>query len=787
MASSWETTFVLTLALLPGMAVEVKTFLGLFVRMPLLKLSGPPARVYTNCTVEACARYCTQETHFDCQSFDVDNSLRKCMLYNISHEKGVLQVAHITDHYRSAFEKLFNRLPNHVVTLRHNRKVSRVSVEECSRRCVFEVGFKCEGFDYEPELRSCWLTEDTPETAGGVRSHKGADYYRRSPEGPLSKFVCYGSGSLPSLEGHQIYNRVMLGVTLDACAQLCTSEQTFECCSFDYYFEEKACHMSQYIAANVNGVTRDHIDHNAVMHYEKKAPYLDYFYPTPYAVVLGNNERTFERVTPNRCARSCLEETKFVCRSFDYQIQDATCMLSSKTGSDVGGLYDQGATQVHHFEMKPFLDCGGVMTTATGNFASPNWPRKYAHHLNCSWHVNVPQHKVVKFTFTHLVLGRKTHNPCDEVNDKLMVMEMTSHGPVRFCADQNIGSYVSQSNNITIQLVTNGQHDAQGFRVFYETDWPCHALLTTDFGEFASPGWPQQYAADQTCVWTITAPPDARVFLHFTNVDFPKYGLGRCNEHYDSVEVYDGESPAAARLSILCGSEAPSSITSRYNTLLVKFHSDSSKERTGFHATYKFLYKVTSSPSIVPTTAVRLGVKVHQEHPELNDSSLQSALTADFLEPTYDFSNSEHSLTSATNMTTTRDVQGRQGEDGGVLVGVMDAESPAEDNQYLYIMWTLVTSLFVMLIIVIVVLVVVCRYYKRRLPKRRNVPNYAFTEVNLSLYEKDNMLNAQCEDSETQESPACASEFNSEEVSFYNPLYERRFPKTVDSEDGSPC
>lgn len=81
--------------------MEVKTFLGLFVRMPLLKLSGPPARVYTNCTVEACARYCTQETHFDCQSFDVDNSLRKCMLYNISHEKGVLQVAHITDHYRS--------------------------------------------------------------------------------------------------------------------------------------------------------------------------------------------------------------------------------------------------------------------------------------------------------------------------------------------------------------------------------------------------------------------------------------------------------------------------------------------------------------------------------------------------------------------------------------------------------------------------------------------------------------------------------------------------------------
>ena len=38
-----------------------------------------------------------------------------------------------------------------------------------------------------------------------------------------------------------------------------------------------------------------------------------------------------------------------------FQIQDGTCILSSKTGSDVGGLYNQGLQEVHHFEMKPLL------------------------------------------------------------------------------------------------------------------------------------------------------------------------------------------------------------------------------------------------------------------------------------------------------------------------------------------------------------------------------------------------------------------------------------------------
>ena len=91
-----------------------------------------------------------------------------------------------------AFEKLFNRLPNHVITVAHKRKVPGMSVERCARRCIFEMSFRCKGFDYEPQHRNCWLTDLSVETSGaGVKFHHGADFYERilGEAFPLSVFL----------------------------------------------------------------------------------------------------------------------------------------------------------------------------------------------------------------------------------------------------------------------------------------------------------------------------------------------------------------------------------------------------------------------------------------------------------------------------------------------------------------------------------------------------------------------------------------------------------------------
>lgn len=39
-------------------------------------------------------------------------------------------------------------------------------------------------------------------------------------------------------------------------------------------------------------------------------------------------------------------------------------------------------------------DCGGAITDIEGDIASPGWPRNYSHHLNCTWSLVVPAHKV---------------------------------------------------------------------------------------------------------------------------------------------------------------------------------------------------------------------------------------------------------------------------------------------------------------------------------------------------------------------------------------------------------
>ncbi|XP_059170775.1 uncharacterized protein LOC131952238, partial [Physella acuta] len=291
--------------------------------MPQLQLTTAPSLVVSNFTdIESCARECVRQTGFDCRSFDVNNQLRTCILFNTTHEDGkaYLREAATIDHYRTAFEKLFNRLPNHVITTKlHKRKIPDVSAEQCARRCIFEQDFRCAGFDYEPGYANCWLTDLTVAQSDGVKFLTGADYYERDFGGSMSNFISYGSGSLPYVEDHVVYSKTMYGLDLGACAHMCLSQTTFECSSFDFSFVDRACQMSRYVASSLGGLDTEHMPTYKIMHYEKKGANLERFFATPYSIVPGENDKTIESVAPERCAQACLEETAFVCRSFDYE------------------------------------------------------------------------------------------------------------------------------------------------------------------------------------------------------------------------------------------------------------------------------------------------------------------------------------------------------------------------------------------------------------------------------------------------------------------------------------
>ncbi|CAH1786524.1 unnamed protein product [Owenia fusiformis] len=733
------------------------TFRSLYKRIKNSRLSIIPARreIFNNTTpltLEKCAERCTKETEFECKSFDFDNGKQTCLLQ--AHNKDDLDVHLITqpyfDHYETNYIKKFNRLPNHVVTLHHDKKIEGVSEEACARRCILEVEFKCQGFDYEAKIKVCWLTTNTPASAGGALLLNDATYYERMPQGALSRFVNYGFGSLRTMSGTNSYFKVVKG-ELEECAQYCLdgTPQGRKCLSFDYTFGDQTCHLSEYIAANVQGISTNY--RFRVMHYELKEDYLRFFYPLPYSVLLANNHKTYKGVTPNRCARMCMEEETFICRSFDYQIQDGTCLLSSKTGSDVGGLFTQGLSQVHHFEMKPMLDCGGNLTEHNTGFASPNWPRNYAPHESCQWRIKVPKHKVIHFKFIYFALGLQTLSPCHEENDRLIFRENLPETVDEFCIRPHTKTIISKTNEMTVNFTSRGGPDEQGFRVFYTADWPCDVTFTKYSGEFASSRWPENYPPGTRCSWQMKAPYGYKVKLMFTQFELEPHAIGtECHNRYDYVSVHDGPSFDSPQLGRYCGANAPFTLFSTGREMYVTFFSDEQIERQGFHAKYLFESRFSSpdgSSTFKTGPRPTLGV---------------------YTTPSVAFTNPNNIIPSIKTVQN----QTMAGNTDNNVVKQWPLQSSKTTNGANTVMIAIICGLLVLVLLIIVVLFLVCRYYRKRVPHRRNQPNYSFAAESEALNHKPG---DKTEDDQTEngDGPYASIEFQPLTVnaSFSNPLY----------------
>ena len=52
----------------------------------------------------------------------------------------------------------------------------------------------------------------------------------------------------------------------------------------------------------------------------------------------GNNLRKYSSTTVEKCKKACLDEKKFNCRSFDYDLIKRNCLLSDKSKSYSSGV-----------------------------------------------------------------------------------------------------------------------------------------------------------------------------------------------------------------------------------------------------------------------------------------------------------------------------------------------------------------------------------------------------------------------------------------------------------------
>ncbi|XP_022104903.1 fibrillin-2-like isoform X2 [Acanthaster planci] len=110
----------------------------------------------------------------------------------------------------------------------------------------------------------------------------------------------------------------------------------------------------------------------------------------------------------------------------------------------------------------------------------------------------------------------------------------------------------------------------------------CGSHMYAGSGTLTSPNYPGQYPADAECAWQISTDEGNHVSLTFNSFELEESTDCR----YDYLVIFDGADDTATVIGRYCGQQTPRTVTSTASKLHVKFVSDSSIERLGFHANF---------------------------------------------------------------------------------------------------------------------------------------------------------------------------------------------------------
>ena len=97
----------------------------------------------------------------------------------------------------------------------------------------------------------------------------------------------------------------------------------------------------------------------------------------------------------------------------------------------------------------------------------------------------------------------------------------------------------------------------------------CGGSFTSVNGHMSSPSYPNNYQANEDCIYTVSESTGTVILLNFLSMDIHKYSWDSSCD-YDYLEIRDGPSDDSPLLDKLCGSEIPAPIQSTQNQLWMK-------------------------------------------------------------------------------------------------------------------------------------------------------------------------------------------------------------------------
>ncbi|XP_062872681.1 suppressor of tumorigenicity 14 protein [Trichomycterus rosablanca] len=216
-------------------------------------------------------------------------------------------------------------------------------------------------------------------------------------------------------------------------------------------------------------------------------------------------------------------------------------------------------------------------------FTSPGYPAKYPAQTRCQWQIRGPKGTAVLVKFTDFFLEDACSSVYVFIYDSLMTD--AAHAITQNCGHRpptNPLEVVSSNNLMLVNLITDSVAQKPGFTTQYSaipivTAETCGGVLTSLNGTFSSPHYPSFYPPNLDCTWTINAPPGMKVRVKFVmfRVKEPGMSIQTCNKDY--VQINNTK---------YCGERTMLALSSSNNTMVIRFHSDSSYTDKGFKAQY---------------------------------------------------------------------------------------------------------------------------------------------------------------------------------------------------------
>uniref|UniRef100_A0A672RLV7 Metalloendopeptidase n=1 Tax=Sinocyclocheilus grahami TaxID=75366 RepID=A0A672RLV7_SINGR len=227
--------------------------------------------------------------------------------------------------------------------------------------------------------------------------------------------------------------------------------------------------------------------------------------------------------------------------------------------------------------------CDHVVNSVSGTITSPNWPDKYPSKKACTWALSTTPGHRIKIAFNEIDM--EPHLEC--TYDHIEIYDgRDGKAPSlgRYCGTKKPQPIISSGNKMFIRFFSDNSVQKKGFEASHAAE--CGGRLkaevkTKDLYSHAQFG-DNNYPGASDCQWVITAEKGYGVELIFQTFEIEE----EADCGYDYMELFDGADTKSPRLGRYCGSGPPEEIYSAGDSIVIKFRSDDTINKKGFHVRY---------------------------------------------------------------------------------------------------------------------------------------------------------------------------------------------------------